>query len=109
MPTRSTKLASIKPGVATYTTLLTVPDGQTYLVKDVGVANNGGVADTIYVQGLDATGVAGPLIWNTSVPANSAIHWQGWVALNPGDKLLVYSLTGNSHFWISGTKLPGIA
>ena len=109
MPTRSTKLAALTEAAGGVTDAFTVPPGYTYLVKEVLVVANGGAPTTVLVRGLDAGGIAGYLIHGKALAINENVEWDGWMALNPGDKLQVQSVGGLSSFWVSGTKLPGIA
>lgn len=109
MPVRSTKLASIKPPANVVTQAFVVPAGMTYLVKDILVQNAGGASEIATVALQDPGGLIVDVIAGFVVSAGLNSEWSGWVALNPGDQLTVKASVGNLTFWVSGTKLPGIA
>jgi hypothetical protein len=109
VPTRSTRLASLIPAPGVATSALTVPAGMTYLIKDVLVSNFAGAGDTVDVYAQDGAGVQGRLFMNQAVPTITRAEWSGFVALNAGDQLFVRSVQGSTHFWVSGTKLVGVA
>jgi len=110
MATRSTKLATAKPAAAVATLVLTVPAGYTYLAKSIFAYNAGGVNDNVFVWAGDpVTLVTAYILDQFNLAAGGKAEWEGWLTLNPGDTLYVYSQAGISHFWISGSKLPGIA
>lgn len=102
-------MATAFPAAGVPTTMLTVPAGQTYLVKSVFVLNNSGAADAVQCWALDpAVTVVGYFVLVT-LAATTKIEWEGFLAMNPGDKLNCQSQNGVSHFWVSGTKLVGVA
>jgi hypothetical protein len=102
-------LASAKPAAAVSTSLFTVPAGQTYLVKSIMGNDPGPAGDTVSVWAQDVAGVAVNFVEGLVLAVGARFEWDGWVALNPGEQLFVYAVNGNTGFWISGTKLPGIA
>jgi len=109
VPTRSAKLFSVHPLAGVGTNAVAVPAGYTYIVKSATVFNTGGVADTIYVQGVDPVVNIAPFWQAYVLPAGAFVRWDGWVVLAPADYILVLSTTGASLFWMSGTKLLGVA
>lgn len=112
MPTRSARLAASHPAAATATTLFTVPNGYTYLIKSVFVYENAPGGDTIIVN-MSSPGVpaqiAGSLLAGSALASGGRMEWEGWAALNPGDSLVVYASLGLADFWVNGAKLPGVA
>lgn len=109
MPTRSTRLASLGPAANTYVTAFTVPNGYTYIVKEVIASSFGGAGDTLNALASDAVGIQAYVLKAQAVGANARAEWDGWLAMNQGDIFQVFSLNGNTHYWISGAKLPGVA
>lgn len=109
MPVRVSKLGSVIPASNVQTTLFTVPAGFTYLVKDVIIVNTSGVADTASAWAQDAGGTRGATIYNASLASGGRTELQTLIAMGPGDTFIVFSNAGPSSFWVSGTKLPGVA
>ena len=92
---------------AGYTTIGTVPQGETWLIKTIHYLNAGSAKATVYSQLQAADGPVAarldqyelePLTWQT---------WQGWTALRPGDQLLVSTDQADVHVWVNGAALPG--
>lgn len=109
MATRTTKIASIKPAASVNTNVLTVAAGYTWILKSVVVFNNAGVADTVYAVPSDAAGNPANIIYGVVVAAGARVEWNGWLVLVPTDQVAVLSVNGTSIFWLSGTKLAGVA
>jgi hypothetical protein len=109
MSVRSAVLAIGKPAAATYTVLGTVPAGQTWILKSIVVLNRGAVADTVTVQGAHAGAIAANLLNAAVLAAGASVAQDSWLVLQPGDILAVYATAGVSDFWVSGTKLSGVA
>jgi len=106
---RTAKLGVVTPLAATWVNVCTVPSGQTFLVKDIRWINAGGATDTLSIRARTPGGLQVQLIYALSVGASTTGFWTGWVALVPSDVLEVFASLGTSTFWVSGTKLQGVA
>jgi len=109
VPTRTAKLYAGGPAAGAFVTAINVPAGKTYIVKAIAAYNTALVADNITIG---ATGPGGAIrYWfnNTPLAALTAFDWAGFFVMAPGDLMLVYSLGGVTAFWLSGTKLDGVA
>jgi hypothetical protein len=109
MPTRSATLAVVTPPANTLTTLLTVPAGMTYIVKSAHLYSTGGAADTVYLFAQRPGPLFGMMLDGAVVAAGGTLEWSGWLVLAPADTLVAQSVQGGTHFWVSGTKLTGVA
>jgi hypothetical protein len=109
MATRTTKLAALSPAAGLNVNAFTVPAGFTYLVKSVIVYNRRGGTDTVQVYLNDPGNFVGVLVPSQVLASQARLEYVGLVALNPGDSLIVSSSNANSDFWVSGTKLVGVA
>jgi hypothetical protein len=109
MPTRSTALAVAIPVAGPLVTLFTVPAGFTYVVKSLMIYNGGVGPDTLYAGFKDPAGTDVYVYTNQALASAGRLEWNGWMAMNPGAQFVVFSTTGNSHFWVSGAKLEGVA
>lgn len=92
-----------------YSSYFTCPDGYVVLVKSAYVEN--AAAESITAKLIAATAVGGAAlhIWQADVPTVSSLDWQGWIALNAGDRVQAYLSAGVSAIWVSGAVLSGNA
>ena len=92
-------------------TLFTVPAGMTYIVKDVMIQNQTAGVLKVIVWLQDAGDTVEGVIQELSMAARQVVHWQGWGAAGPGDKMTVFIdvATPGANVWASGAKLPGVA
>lgn len=109
MPVRTANLGRLQGNVNGWAILCTVPAGQTFLVKEVRYHNSGGTTDTITIALVTPSIVIYALLNASSLAAGGVGSVLGWIAMAPGDTLQVFSTTGGTRFWASGTKLDGVA
>lgn len=90
----------------TKTTIYTVPNSRTLVVRTVVLYNNGGAADTVHLA-INGSGSANR-IRTRPINANSDSVMTEWLALEPGDELWGTSTLGtNSRAWVFGSLLDG--
>lgn len=80
--------------------------GITVLLKDVRVYSAGGCARAVLAvkrSGLVVSVIDKPL------PATGTDSREGFMVLEPGDEVAVYSQSGTFDFWCSGSELAGVA
>jgi hypothetical protein len=89
--------------------LFTVGSNQTVLLKSVYVYNAGTAAADVLIQVTTSTDqvLVRPKRWSLEPDAED--FWEGWIAMNPGDKLYLYSNQAGVHGWASGADLPGVS
>lgn len=94
---------------STYVAIYTVPAGETCIVKEVVLTNQGGGASNVYLTSNRAGVRTDVLLWSPS--ANGQLHVAArWIVLMAGDVLeVVASTAGIRHWHVSGTELEGVA
>lgn len=109
MAVRSALLARGQSGAANaLVTVYTCPAGKTALVKDVRMLSAGDPVTNAIVRITSGPAlmhlIDGPLVVGDPVAV------QGFVVLEPGDRIQVVCTGANStFFWISGAELDGVA
>ena len=108
MPVRNGVLCRGVSVGAVSVVLGTVPAGMTWLVKEINVLNGGGAAASISVQAQNAanTMVARPYT-NSALAAGATERYSGFLAMGPGDQLVLYPGAANLFVWASGAQLDG--
>lgn len=109
MTVRTSTLARVKVVNATPVTAFTVPTGQTWILKNILATNNAAAAQVVQASVFNSGAVFGVDVINQSVNAGITIERILQVVMQPGDNLLLAVATGNVVYWISGTKLLGVA
>jgi hypothetical protein len=109
MPTRSTKLASATAHTNVELSLFTVPNGMTFLTKDIVIYNDTATTTQVRVRLLSSDGVDFVRVIDQQLAQNQHFEWSGWIAANPGDQLLIFSTLTFVFVWVSGAKLIGTA
>jgi hypothetical protein len=109
MPIRTTQFFEGFTTIGGPVALVTVPAGQTWLLKDAILINEGGVNDTGSLGVLAWSGNVYHLIMNQVMNAHTLQRNQGFTVLKPGDALFGTSVGGNLQVLFSGAKLAGIA
>lgn len=108
MPVRSNRFfAGNTLPISVVHDVYTVPGGKTAVVKDIRVCSNGAAVTRCVVIALSG-GAAISLI-DSAVGALQTISVQGFIVLEPGDKLQVYSEGTGARVWLSGAELDGVA
>lgn len=103
MPVRSDWFARgvFSGALNTFVTLATVPAGERWIIKDIGLRNFAAVANTLTIAG------SGFSIWHTTLAADTPV-WlteRFWV-LRTGETLQLRCKDSASvTYWISGARL----
>lgn len=85
----------------------TCPAGKTAILKDIRVCSNGSAVTRCVVIVL--SGGAAISLVDSAVAALQTIAVQGFIVLEPGDKMQVYSEGAGARVWLSGAELDGVA
>lgn len=110
MTTRSAVLGHFQSTVSVLSgNVFTVPAGQTWIVKSVVTLNGNGSSSAAVVSVSTTPTAMGVYLVNKTLAGVTADYWEGWVVMVPGDVLAVLAGLDNVRFWISGTKLIGVA
>lgn len=109
MPVRTARLAVGTSGAGgVSTTIYTAPAGKTVIVKDIRLNGRADPSSSYIVFAG-----SGPLISYLgagTLNINATVSLQGFVVLEPGDRLGMNSGISNGiGFWISGAELDGVA
>jgi hypothetical protein len=90
-------------------TPLTAAPDTTLLVKNLVFFNESAESALIqaWMSASDRPGAA--RVVYQDLPTSTAIQIQTWIALNPGDSLVLFSTIGAVSFWVSGSMLQGAA
>lgn len=106
MATRSVRLCAGTSTTSAVVTVYTCPAGKTALLKDVRVYANGAVGRAVILVQSGSTDVS---IVDEALSATQVVSRQGFIVLEPGDTIRVYSSTSTFNFWCSGAELEGVA
>lgn len=91
---------------AQFVTAYTVPEGFAFLLKSVYTRAAGAADGHITAFVVTQSGAASAIVWDAAVPQTAPPHWEGWLALNAGDYVLIGANTASVNFWVSGAVLP---
>jgi hypothetical protein len=89
--------------------VLTVPADNTLVLKHVAVWNDSPTGGTFGLYAQTPDGDVHANLISADVPGAGGLEWTGWIALNPGDQITVYTAVAGVHLWASGAVLPGQA
>lgn len=106
MTTRSARLAVGTSTTSAVVAVYTCPAGKTTLVKDVRLYAGTSVGRAVLLARHSGVDVS---IVDEAMSAVSVVQKQGFIVLEPGDQLCVYSSTNTFTFWVSGAELAGTA
>lgn len=107
MPVRSKRLAAVTAAAGVGVTVYTAPPGETAIVKDIRLWSAFGPLSRVILSlasGPDAYAIVDRAFTNLET-----VERQGFMVLNPGDRLEVLSLGGALRVWVSGAELEGVA
>jgi hypothetical protein len=106
MPVRNACIAagSVTAGSLPY--VYTVPASSVLLLKAVILDNESGSSSATEVILNSSQFAIAVRLFSQSVAATSQYLWSGWVAMNAGDTIQVYSATEPLDYWLSGAVLP---
>jgi hypothetical protein len=104
---RSQRLLAFSFTAAGPSAVWTSPDGFITLVKSAAFSNTGTlVANVNVILGVAGGGLA-ISVFHAAVDPSTAVQWDGWHALNPGDVVYGFSDQATVACWISGAVLAG--
>lgn len=106
MTTRTSRLAVGNSTTSAVVVVYTCPAGKTAIVKDVRLYAGSSVGRAVFLARHSGTDVS---IIDEPMTASSVTQKQGFIVLEPGDQLAVYSSTNTFAFWASGAELAGVA
>jgi len=107
MTVRSQCLIQYSSTGASLSPRFTCPQGYVTLVKSAYVFNASTASVNVILEVQNASFAAG--VWAVEFPLASlgAGGWEGSIALNPGDSVIMNNLTNNVAVWVSGAILLG--
>lgn len=111
MTVRSAELGSIGWVAAGTQTIFTVPSGETWVVKDLRMGSTHTAALTMWFFIVRGAGSYLAIVQALAI-GPSAAGLTPWIALEPGDQLVVIpsvTPTAGAYVWASGAKLAGVA
>jgi hypothetical protein len=108
MALRTAVLARAHLAPNTSVTLLTVPPGYTYIVKQANIWNEGANAVSVTFMLQDAGPVHFGVLFSQSISVTTPYTWSGFAVAAAGDSL-IFQNNGNAtvDVWVSGSKLLG--
>jgi hypothetical protein len=108
MPVRSGVLGrAVSAAGATVVPILTVASTDTALVKEVDIWNTDVANHNVVVYAQNAGVTLFALIFMKVISLHTGDGWKGWLALGPGDQLVVQCDGPGVYTWASGADLPG--
>lgn len=106
MTTRTSRLAVGISTTGAVVTVYTCPAGKTAIVKDIRLYAGASVSRAVVALG---SGVRLPSVLDEAITGPGVAQKQGFMVLEPGDTIRVYSQGNTFEFWISGSELQGVA
>jgi hypothetical protein len=104
--TRSSRLWAAAETTATTKLVFTCPAGSAAILKSVYGYMSATPGQTIVQVYTAASTAAVYLILDAAAPAVALLRWDGWMVLEPGDYVSIYSSGGTVQTWGSGALLP---
>lgn len=105
---RSLVLAQATLAAAGSQLVATCPPGITYLVKGIQVLNANTASATVNIV-IIRPGGATVYLFQKTVQAGARDGAVGWDVMEPGDTLYFVASVGSVSFWVSGSRLQGVA
>lgn len=106
MTVRSAVLATGTSTAGAVVAVRVCGSGTTLLLKDSRIYSAGGCARAVLAVkrgGLTVSVIDG------AMSATQTRTQEGFIVLEPGDEIAVYSQTGTFDFWCSGAELSGVS
>lgn len=108
MPVRTAVLAhGVLSALNTFVVVYTCPGGRTAIAKDLRVSNNAVEATRVILAVL--SGAEQTRVINTQVADGGTATGQGFIVLEPGDQLTLFTGTNAVRYHVSGSELDGVA
>jgi hypothetical protein len=104
----ATLVADTFPGGGATTVAATVPDGETWILKQLDLNLTSFATSTVRIFWQRANGAQG-VIFSQSIGTPFIAHFTGFTVAEPGDQLLVFSSNADFYLWASGSRLEGVA
>lgn len=109
MSVRTAVLAAVKVSVAGNFAVLTVPAGETWILKSMYLNNFAVATNTVSIfVTRPSTGIAVNIVVKT-FSSGEIFTWDGWMVLAPGDQILGNASATIFQAWVSGSRLIGLA
>jgi hypothetical protein len=86
---------------------VSVPAGETYIVKNVHVWNRNALQAQITVEAADTGFAQLAALLNGPLASGQIAEWSGFFCLKAGDQLVAQSDKTGVYFWASGAALVG--
>lgn len=83
------------------------PAGRTAILKDYRLYSDAGNTRSVLL--MKPSGAAGISLYDNAIGATTVVVGSGFVVLEPGDQLRVYSEGGTFLALLSGSELDGVA
>ena len=110
MTVRSAVLGRIQvPTANVFFTIGTVPAGQTWLLKQLNFVGGSATAANVIVDAADQTATLFARWIPAPIAFGKAAEISTSLVLVPGDFIRVQSDQVGTWFWVSGSKLSGVA
>lgn len=87
--------------------IYTCPSGRTAILKDLRLYSGAGATKVAVF--IETSGAARVSIVVSALAADSTDQRQGFIVLEPGSKVGLYSEGGTFVAWLSGSELDGVA
>lgn len=89
--------------------MYTCPAGRTAILKDIRLSSRVSTDEVCVLSAI--SGPEAVNFFNGTLPGNGkTLSVQGFVVLEPGDKLSVFSnVAAALNYWVSGSELEGVA
>lgn len=102
---RNQRLAHYVTTDANYHAVFSVPDVTVILFKSARWHNSSAAAAVVQTVLQSAAGAL--TLEAQTIPAGAQLQWDGWIAMNPFDALVMYSDQVGVGIWCSGAVLAG--
>jgi hypothetical protein len=84
----------------------TVPSGETWIIKEAIAYSAPGTPRAFLAGRRGSLDV--PFL-DTPLAAAASVRHERWMVLEPGDQIVAYAQSSAFIYWVSGTKLSGVA
>lgn len=109
MATRTATLGVANVTSTLQTTIATVPAGETWILKSALLNNFAVAAVGIQFWVHSSSLNINVLLFNGSLASNAVLTLSEWVVASPGDSFACILDGQPVRFWLSGTRLVGVA
>jgi hypothetical protein len=89
-----------------WTTLLTVPAGSKYILRDIEIFSTTALAGPLYLSLTASSGGSAFVFGIPNLAANTHVQWDGRVTMSAGDELLAYASSSGPSVIVTGYVFP---